>query len=488
MKKLISILLSAALACLCAGALAEDHDYGVPRDVIDAFSDTWVCENENISAAVEIWFDLGETVAEGNLAIDDDRDYRWRYDSCAYDAQTGSLVFTNGERTMTHLDEAGEDLVVEPQASSLTAAFVLDDAGKLRWQDDEGLLDGVVFLRLEDAVNQVTESPDPGALAFEGAWACGRATIDISAEDEGFKCSISWADSAAVVYQWEYACLYDAQTHTLVDSGMGALSVVTYAEDGSIASSEEQYADGRAVFAIDEDGFLTWKDEIEDRGADMTFEKVERVDFSDEDDADDAPVDGFGGFDGGEDVNCFVDEQGHYVIQIAVASEDEGLWVADEAAGDDGVVTLYYGDTLEDTFVANYEGHGDGEATVTARHMVEGVCDEVYTWELAVADSRITECIAGSWATSPEDAELDGAISGAWTGDDGTAMTVALSADGGWDAALSGAEGDSSLRLRYDCDLDAFVYADEAGKSGFFALQADGSLRWGDADVRFTRG
>ena len=30
-----------------------------------------------------------------------------------------------------------------------------------------------------------------------------------------------------------------------------------------------------------------------------------------------------------------------------------------------------------------------------------------------------------SWATSPEDAELDGAISGAWTGDDGTAMTVA---------------------------------------------------------------
>ena len=57
------------------------------------------------------------------------------------------------------------------------------------------------------------------------------------------------------------------------------------------------------------------------------------------------------------EVNCLIDE-GAFVIQIPVEDGDMS-WVAYDMAQDDSVVSLYYSDVLEDTFVARYEPTDD---------------------------------------------------------------------------------------------------------------------------------
>lgn len=109
---------------------------------------------------------------------------------------------------------------------------------------------------------------------YEGAWACGRAHIDISAEDEGYKVFILWGNSASESAEWSYACLYDEASGSLVDDGMGVMQNVEYAEGGDVVSAETLYSDGAAVFTLTEDGGLIWEDKKEDAGADMVFERA----------------------------------------------------------------------------------------------------------------------------------------------------------------------------------------------------------------------
>lgn len=304
-------------------------------------------------------------------------------------------------------------------------------------------------------VEPETYAPDPDSLAFEGLWVCGRASIEISAEDAGFKCSIAWADSAAVVVEWEYACMYDADAGALVDVGMGVKTIVTYGEGGVVVDADEQYNDGTATFTLNPDGTLAWLDGKENAGEDMAFERTERYDFSD-------------GFGGGA-ADCFIDGDGHFIVQIAVAEGDPGQWQADDMAQvEDAVVALYYADTLEDTFVANYAPTGEGMATVSARHATGPACDEVYTWALEVAGGRVASAVNSGWTTSPDADYLDSIVSGQWVEPVSGlfTLTVARNPGGGWDATVLDASGDTphlyAFTAWYDCELDDFVYVDGA--------------------------
>ena len=59
---------------------------------------------------------------------------------------------------------------------------------------------------------------------------------------------------------------------------MSPMKTVVFNEKGEVETSEENYTDGAATFAINEDGKLTWTDAKEDAGLDMEFENVEIVD------------------------------------------------------------------------------------------------------------------------------------------------------------------------------------------------------------------
>ena len=115
------------------------------------------------------------------------------------------------------------------------------------------------------------------AAVFSGSWVCGRASIDMDWEEEGFRVFISWSSSASEVTEWEYSCLYQADDNSLAAMPTGIRTDVVYGDDGEVASYQTVYEDGDAVFTLDEDGFLLWKDLKEDAGKDMRFEHVEIV-------------------------------------------------------------------------------------------------------------------------------------------------------------------------------------------------------------------
>ena len=77
--------------------------------------------------------------------------------------------------------------------------------------------------------------------------------------------------------EWEYSCLYQADDNSLAAMPTGIRTDVVYGDDGEVASYQTVYEDGDAVFTLDEDGFLLWKDLKEDAGKDMRFEHVEIV-------------------------------------------------------------------------------------------------------------------------------------------------------------------------------------------------------------------
>lgn len=455
MKKLLSILLAVALAFACVGCVAEGE--AVSKEIIDALTDVWLSESDEAAAALEIWYDAGAFHCSANRTLDDvgDEDYRWEFGSCRYDAGSNSLICEEGVRTHNLFDEEALVLNTDETVTGVSATIAVVEGDKLVWKDSEGLMDGVAFLHLSVVEDMMGESytPDPKSLAFEGAWVCGRASMDISAEDAGYKVSITWGGSAWESAQWEYACMYNAEAGTLVDSGMGSKCIVTYGDDGQLESVEEQYSDGKAEFAIDGAGHLTWKDAVENAGEGMAFERV-----ANDESEDSAGI--------GNTINCFIDENGHYIIQIPVAADDAGEWRADDMSQDDTVVKLYFADTLEDTFVANYEPAGDGVVTIGVRHFTGIACDEVYTWDLAVLEGKVVEASGGSWSTSPDAADLDVYVSGQWTEREKGlhAMTISRNPDRGWDAEIVVAAGRTPcvyrIALFYDCEKNSFVYED----------------------------
>jgi len=117
--------------------------------------------------------------------------------------------------------------------------------------------------------------PDPRGADFEGTWGCGRCTIDISGEDAGYKVHITWSSSAYEYADWMYSCMYDESIDGL--SGFGTYSVVTYEDENSEPVIEEISSDEDATFIINDDGTLTWNDNILDMGADMAFVKIDVV-------------------------------------------------------------------------------------------------------------------------------------------------------------------------------------------------------------------
>ena len=119
--------------------------------------------------------------------------------------------------------------------------------------------------------------PD-GARAYEGNWACGRASMEMYREEEGFRVLISWGSSAAEHSEWEYSCFYDAVDNALVSMPFGTRTDITFGEDGEIAAANVIYEDGEAAFTLDEDGHLIWQDAKENAGQDMHFERMEIVD------------------------------------------------------------------------------------------------------------------------------------------------------------------------------------------------------------------
>ncbi len=148
-------------------------------------------------------------------------------------------------------------------------------------QDENGLTDAQIqmvvdFLSDLDFVAAEDDAvPQPEASkAFDGEWQCGRATISMYWEEEGFRVLITWGSSAWEYSEWEYSCYFHGEDNTVVSLPFGTRTEYVYSDNGEVASATEAYNDGTATFLLDEDGYLIWLDEKENAGEGMRFEKM----------------------------------------------------------------------------------------------------------------------------------------------------------------------------------------------------------------------
>ena len=159
-------------------------------------------------------------------------------------------------------------------------------------------------------------------------------------------------------------------------------------------------------------------------------------------------------------------EDGSYLVRIPVEENENGAWTAEDGSQDDSVVTLQDAKLENGAFEARYDPAGDGETTVTIRHMNGIACDQAHTFDLLVQDGKIREVTGGSYTASPSDAELADAFAGDWRDRETrlTQMTVAAGEKGGLAAEIlvPSTHGAYLFRLtmHYDCVLNAFLYDD----------------------------
>ena len=130
MKKFLCALMT--LTLLISGlALAEAG--GPDAAVIDRFTDTWVDDY----IAVEIWFEEEDGAFHCSAVKGDggDESEVWAYGTCAYDAESDSLVCADGVRTRETYDEAADTPKSEVLAEgrAVTWAEPLPAAGKLKY-------------------------------------------------------------------------------------------------------------------------------------------------------------------------------------------------------------------------------------------------------------------------------------------------------------------------------------------------------------------
>ena len=162
-------------------------------------------------------------------------------------------------------------------------------------------------------------------------------------------------------------------------------------------------------------------------------------------------------------------EDGAYVLTVPVGPEETGEWRVDEMAQDDSVVALASVGMEGGVFTACYKPTGDGEVTVHLRHYTEHrVCDQVHSFDLLVKDGKVQEVTGGAFTASPAEEDLNPYFSGEWLEQETqfTTLDVTKAISGGWQVEISSPVSHGAWLIRgtafYDCDYDAFIYADGA--------------------------
>lgn len=124
-------------------------------------------------------------------------------------------------------------------------------------------------------------SPEPeGGKKFHTNWAIFGMTVEIFYEEEGYRVSIRSTDPYEHNgSEWEYSCLYNEEKDVLMSVSSTKASWAEDPATGLDQRIELEYQgfddEGQTtVFAINEDGRLTWEDGRGQDGADLEFTDI----------------------------------------------------------------------------------------------------------------------------------------------------------------------------------------------------------------------
>ncbi|MBQ9827777.1 MAG: hypothetical protein IJM62_03750 [Lachnospiraceae bacterium] len=149
------------------------------------------------------------------------------------------------------------------------------EGGKLVWDDDEeDIAEGVEFEFLSPAGRDdetEADTPEDPVELVAGIYESDRVTAEITTTEKPGKAKIliHWASSAYEVTTWEMTGVLD-ESRGVIDYGGCTKTNITFGEDGSEKSSEVVYEDGNGKLTFF-DRTMTWEDEKEDAGKDLSF-------------------------------------------------------------------------------------------------------------------------------------------------------------------------------------------------------------------------
>ena len=172
---------------------------------------------------------------------------------------------TDNLKTEIRIDEEGSEIERNELYNDGSASFFLNEEGKLIWDDEkEDAGAGFFFEKIG---------------WFQGVWIAGE-NIDSRYElycywdteeptegevYSGYKVEIERYEDETYTH-WTYTCIYDAESNTL-QSILGHKEF----EEREGEPIVTVYDDGKAEFSFDDDGFICWKDEIENAGEGLQF-------------------------------------------------------------------------------------------------------------------------------------------------------------------------------------------------------------------------
>ena len=118
-----------------------------------------------------------------------------------------------------------------------------------------------------------------GGKKFEGDWAFGGGLARIDFEEEGYRVFVEIDNQEGSGTEWEYSCYYNEEKDVLLSVSSSRIDYTLNAENGNKEYADNTYEglDGEnetTEFAINEKGFLTWKDGRENAGADLEFMNI----------------------------------------------------------------------------------------------------------------------------------------------------------------------------------------------------------------------
>ena len=146
-----------------------------------------------------------------------------------------------------------------------------------------GMILAVMMLVLPACAAFADEIPEPeGGKKFDSDWAIFGMTVSIVYEEEGYRVDIREYDPAEQKGTvWEYACCYNEEKDVL--ESIASLKYGFTDKEGAESVEEFEYDDFDeenqvTVFAIDENGMLTWQDGRGQDGTDLVFSDIGRFD------------------------------------------------------------------------------------------------------------------------------------------------------------------------------------------------------------------
>lgn len=256
MKKVsITLIILMLVMSIHYTALNESRNDAMLNTDFDSFVGNWSTDG----ASAEIRFSGGYYQVRIEIFDHGDEMTEWTY-MCVYDENKHILEDTNmGKKTNYVYEFTSNEEIKTINYQDGNAVFLISDEGYLIWIDGkENAGENLFFQKIGN---------------YSGIWHCGNTSIDFYAIGNSYRCIVTREEDAITTIKWVYYCRYDLGSGNAICDHDGNKEII-YAYNSEEEESKEIYADGSAVFSIDDDGNLTWKDLEENAGEGLLFIKT----------------------------------------------------------------------------------------------------------------------------------------------------------------------------------------------------------------------